>query len=363
MAYQRFDYGKCREMAALVFRKIGLSPEDSEVTADALLEADLFGIESHGIQRLGMYVFGVESGRIKPAAKPGVVRDLPSFALVDAHEGMGQPVSVLGMNMAVGKAEKTGFGMVIVRNSTHFGSAGHYSRLAADRGMFGMCMTNTEALVVPTHGRSPMLGTNPLAVSMPASPVMFHMDIATSVVTAGKMEVTAKAGKPIPDGWCVAPDGTVATDPETFLRIRSEKTDGGILPLGGFGELFGGHKGYGMSMLVEILTGVMGLGFTSASVRKVTDVERCCHMFQAIDYSVFGDREEITAHFSRYLRDIRESGKAEGCDRIYIHGEKEAECRERALRDGVPMQEATVRDLREICRKFGIDPEQYMLSR
>ena len=363
MAYQRFDYEKCKELAAEVMRKNGIPDADCVKVADALLASDLFGIESHGIQRLSMYVFGMEVGRINRNAKMKIVKETPCSAVIDADAGMGQPASIAGVEMAIDKASKTGFGMVIVTNSNHYGSAGYYSRLAADKGYLGVCMTNTEALVTPTFGKSPMLGTNPIGVSMPAHPTMFHFDVSTSVVTAGKMEVYAKSGKPAPEGWSVDSDGKVNTDAQTFLDIRSNKTDGGLLPLGGFGELLGGHKGYGFSLIVELMTGVLGLGDTSPHVRAVPHIERCCHMFQVIDYGMFGDKEAIERKFSEYLQEIRDSKKAEGYDRIYIHGEKEVAFKDDVLTNGVPMHDATVADIIKTCEKCGVDHTKYLVKK
>lgn len=361
MPHQRFDFEKLKKLAALVMERKGISRPDSETVADVLLASDLFGIESHGVQRLKMYVTGMELGRININAKMRIVKETPLSALIDADAGMGQPVSVAAMEMAIDKASRNGFGMVIVNNSNHFGIAGYYSMLAARKGFFGMCMTNTEGLVVPTFGRSPMLGTNPIAATMPASPTFFHLDVSTSVATAGKMEVYAKAGKPLPEGWSVDSAGNVNTDAGVFLEIRKNKLDGGLLTLGGYGEIRGGHKGYGLSMLVEILTGIMGMGNTSRHVREVPRVEKCAHMFQAVDYGMFGDRQEIEDRFSRYLQEIRDSKKAEGRDRIFTHGEKEMESLERVRREGVYVQQATIEEMIEVCDGCGIDHREYLV--
>ena len=360
MSNHRFEYTKLKELAALVMEKSGISREDSATVAEVLLTSDLYGIESHGIQRLGMYITGMDVGRINPNAKMRIVKETPVSAVIDADAGMGQPVGVKAMSMAIEKASKTGFGMVLVNNSNHYGIAGYYSMMAAEKGMFGMSMTNTEGLVVPTFGKSPMLGTNPIAVTMPASPTPFHLDVSTSVVTAGKMEVYGRAKKPVPDGWSVNSDGLVNTDAQVFLDIRKNKLDGGLLTLGGFGETFGGHKGFGFSMLVEIMTGVMSLGNTSPHVRRVPNVEKCAHMFQAIDYGIFGDKKEIEAKLSEYMREIRDSKKADGYDRIYVHGEKEVEAKAKVLKEGVFMQESTANEVIGLCKKYGINHEEYM---
>ncbi len=360
MSYANYDFHQLKELAALIYQKWGVSGEDSEMVAEVLLGADLYGIESHGVQRLTLYTSGMDIGRIKRDAKPRLVKETPVSAVIDADDGLAQPVGIRAMNLAIDKAAKVGFGMVVVRNSNHFGSAGYYSMLAAKRGFLGMAMTNAEALVAPTFGKRGMMGTNPVAISMPAAPTIWHFDASTSVVTAGKMEVYARSAKPLPDGWAIDADGNVNHRPETFLEIRKHKSTGGLLPLGGYGELHGGHKGYGLSVWVELLTGVFSLGATAPDVRRVFHQEKCCHMFQAIDYGIFGDKQEIEAKFSAYLQAIRDSEKAEGFDRIFTHGEKEQEFAEKVLRDGVPMHESTRAEIEAAARQVGIDPAAYL---
>ena len=194
------------------------------------------------------------------SAMSEIVRETPVSAVIDAHDAIGQPVSVAAMQMAIDKAKKAGVGIVVVRDSNHYGIAGYYAKMAADQGLLGISMTNTEALVVPTFSKQPMMGTNPIAVSMPGTPHPFHLDMATSVVPAGKMEVYAKAGKTLPGDWLMNSDGSPSYDPNDFLRIRATKSLGGIFPVGGEGETNSGHKGYGLSLLVELFCGILSGG-------------------------------------------------------------------------------------------------------
>lgn len=285
--YTRYNYKKLYELAVEMFIRYGFSREDSEKVADVILTSDRFGVESHGVNRLTLYPFGIDIGRIKVDAKPEVVEDRLSMAVIDAHDGMGQLASIQGMQLAIDKAKKYGVGMVSVRNSNHFGIAGYYSMMAAKQGLMGVSMTNAEALVVPTYAREPMFGTNPIAVTIPADPHPFHMDFATSVMTCGKMEVYAKIGHELQPGMLVDETGTTCLDPNVFLRIRdnksnpayTEKTRGGIMPMGGEGMLFGGHKGYGLALLVDIMCAVMSHGAVSKGVRVTKDKEKCCHFF------------------------------------------------------------------------------------
>ena len=363
MGTRKFECASLKKLARTILEKQGLSPEKSADAAEVMLAADNMGIESHGIQRIGVYVTGMKVGRIKPKAEISVVRETPVSAMLDANDGLGQPAAIQGMKLAIKKAGQSGIGMVTVRNSNHFGIGGYYSMMAAKAGFLGVCMTNSEAMVVPTFGRHPMMGTNPIAVSMPAHPTMFHFDVSTSVVPAGKIEVYARKKQALPEGWSVGTDGTVNTDPEAFLKIRKEKTDGGLLPLGGFGSVFGGHKGYALSVLVELMTGVLAEGRTSNHVREVANVDKCCHSFLVIDYGMFGDKKEVESRMSVYLQEIRDSAKAAGHDRIYTHGEAEAEAEKRIAAQGVPIHEAAYADIAAICDACGVDYKSIMVEK
>lgn len=363
MEYKKFDYEKVRSLAEQVFEWYQFSKEEAETITDVLLTSDLYGIESHGVQRLTLYPYGIDIGRIKVAAPIEIVKETPVSVLIDAHESMGQLSGTAAMKMAVKKAKESGIGMALVKNSNHYGIAGYYSMMAAKEGLLGVSMTNTEALVVPTFGKRPIMGTNPIAVTMPASPTFFHVDMSTSVVTAGKMEVYAKNDKMLPTGWSVGRDGSDNCDAKEFLDIRKTKSNGGLLPIGGYGEVFGGHKGYGLSMLVELMTGILSGGFTSTLVRKDKTVEKSCHMFMAIDYNMFGEQKEIEQRFSEFLQEIRDSEKAVGQDRIYIHGEKEAESVELVKREGIAMNQATIDEIVKLCERCGISSEKYLIEK
>ena len=367
--YTRYNYKKLYELAVEMFIRYGFSREDSEKVADVILTSDRFSVESHGVNRLTLYPFGIDIGRIKVDAKPEVVEDRLSMAVIDAHDGMGQLASIQGMQLAIDKAKKYGVGMVSVRNSNHFGIAGYYSMMAARQGLMGVSMTNAEALVVPTYAREPMFGTNPIAVTIPADPHPFHMDFATSVMTCGKMEVYAKIGHELQPGMLVDETGTTCLDPNVFLRIRdnksnpayTEKTRGGIMPMGGEGMLFGGHKGYGLALLVDIMCAVMSHGAVSKGVRVTKDKEKCCHFFAAIDYSLYGDKEETNRRLSEYLQSMRDAEAAEGQSRVYVHGDKEADAEKDVLAHGVGINPATYAEIEKYCVKKGINIKDYLI--
>ena len=368
-SYTRYQYKRLKELAVEVFRRYGFSDGDSEKIADVILTSDRLGIESHGVNRLTLYPFGLDIGRIKKDVKMEVVEDRLSCAVIDAKDGMGQLAGIMGMELAIKKARQYGVGMVSVRNSNHFGIAGYYSRMAAKEGLMGVSMTNAEALVVPTFAKEPMFGTNPIAITIPADPHPFHMDFSTSVMTCGKMEVYAKIDHELLPGMLVDERGVCSTDPNKFLTIRdnksnpayTEKTLGGIMPMGGEGMNFGGHKGYGMALLVDIMCGIMSHGAVSKGVRVTKDKEKCCHFFAAIDYSLFGDKAETTRLLSEYLQSMRDAEPAEGQPRVYVHGDKEAEAEKDVLAHGVGINPATFAEIEKYCTKLGINVHEYLI--
>lgn len=363
VAYVKYPYEALFELGCEIFRRYGYSDEDSRKITDVILTSDRYGVESHGVNRLTLYPFGIDIGRIKVDAPIEVVEETPVSALLDAHDGMGQLASIRGMEMAIAKAQTSGVGIVTVRNSNHYGIAGYYSMMAAKQHLLGISMTNAEALVVPLYGRQPMLGTNPIAVSMPAEPFPFHMDFATSIMTAGKMEVYAKRGATLKEGMLVDENGVSSTDPNKFLQIRREKTMGGIMPMGGSDMLFGGHKGYGLGVLVDIFTGILAGGAVSTQVRVKPHLEKCGHFFMAIDYGMFGDKQAIEERMTTFLQGFRDALKADGQERIYVHGDKEAESERDVLANGVGINEATMKEIRTYAGKLGIDVDAYLQPR
>ena len=358
MNYHHVRYEKLRLFCIKVFQGYGFSEGDSDTITDVLLDADLCGIESHGIQRLIRYHEEITSGMVHVDAKPEIVFETPLSAVMDGNSGMGQLLGTEAMNLAIGKAKASGFGMVTMRNSNHYGVARYYARMAADEGLIGMSMTNTEAIMVPTFGCEAMLGTNPIAFAMPASPSDYVFDGATTVVPRGKLEVYAKRGSGLPFGWALDGNGKDCTDPDIVLTNIKGKLGGGILPLGGSGELNSGYKGYGYAMLCEIATAILSGGTTSNYVYKTPGQSGIAQSYIALDYGMFGDKSEIEASLSKFLQEIRDSDKAEGCDRIYIHGDKSAESRERVKAEGVPLNEKTYDEMIMIGRFTGA--EEYL---
>jgi LDH2 family malate/lactate/ureidoglycolate dehydrogenase len=352
--YRHIETAKLRSYCEALFESYGFSGGESRIITEILLRADLYGIESHGVQRLVRYHEEIESGMVDVKARPETVHETAVSAVIDARKAMGQLVSFDAMKRAIEKAKTAGFGAVTVRNSNHFGIAGYYTLMAAEEDLMGITMTNTEAIAVPTYGREAMLGTNPIALAMPASPCVFSYDAATTVVPRGKLEVYNKNGENLPDDWTLDAKGLPSKDSQAALKNIIGKLGGGILPLGGGGELHGGHKGYGLGVIVDMFTAILSGGLSSNYVNRQQGLNGICHCFIALDYGLFGSKPEIKARFSTFLTELRDSKKAEGQNRIYIHGEKEAEMMASRLTGSVPVNEKTLEEMKTIASARGI---------
>lgn len=355
MGYKTLPYLQVKEFCEKVYCGYGFTAEESAAITDALLDADLSGIESHGIQRMIRYHTEITEGMVKLNAVPEIIKETPLTATVEGNDAMGQLVGVQAMKLAIKKAKQIGVGMVAVRNSNHYGMAGYYAKMAAAEGLVGICMTNTEAIMVPTFGRQAMLGTNPIAFSMPAEPIPFTFDAATTVVPRGKLEVYAKRDGVIRDGWALDEKGHPCTEAQRVLNNIIGKIGGGILPLGGAGEETSGYKGYGFAMLCEICTAIFSGGLTSNYVNKTPGRVNTCQFFMAVDYGLFGDKAEMEAALSKYLQELRDSDKADGQNRIYTHGEKEFEARKRVMENGIPLNEKTYAEMKMIAAYTGAE--------
>ena len=340
------------------FEGFGFSPEEAGIIKDVLMMSDMYGIQSHGMQRVVRYHKGIEKGLIDIKAKPEVVFETPVSAVVEGHDAMGQLVGHFAMELAIKKAKESGIGIVSARNSNHYGIAGYYADLALKEGLIGFSCTNSEAIMVPTFARKAMLGSNPIAFAMPAEPYNFFFDASTTVVTRGKLEMYNKLGKQLPNGWALNKDGKASQDAAEVLGNISDHVGGGIMPLGGNTEQLGSHKGYGYGMLCEIFASIFSQGGTSNKC-MTGGRSNICHGFMAINPAIFGNPEDVKKHFSTFLQELREAPKAEGADRIYTHGEKEAEAIEVCRKEGVPVIDKTVAELFDVCNLLKLDPKKY----
>ena len=223
-----WSYETLNALLCEAFSRFGFEENESRLIADVLLLSDLYGIESHGMQRLILYHKGIEKGKIHPEAKPEIVFETPVSAVVDGHAGMGQLNAAFAMKLAIQKAKTGGVGIVTVRDSNHFGIAGYYARMACDEGLVGIACTNSKALMVPTFARQALLGSNPVAVAAPADPYPFLFDASTTVVTRGKLEMYNKTGEALPSGWAVDEAGR---ETDSAPRVRVVSTALGATPV------------------------------------------------------------------------------------------------------------------------------------
>ncbi len=359
MSSVRYSYEQLRVFCCDAFEKFGFSSDEAAKITDVLLLSDLYGIESHGMQRLVRYHKGIEKGLIHVDAKPEIVFETPVSAVIEGHDGMGQLISIDAMNLCIKKAKENGIAIVSVRNSNHYGIAGYYAKMACDAGLIGFSMTNSEAIMVPTYSRLAMLGSNPIAISMPASPYPFFFDSSTTVVTRGKLEIYNKLSKPLPDGWALDENGNNCTDAARVLSNIVGKAGGGIVPLGGNNEITGGHKGYGYGMLCEIFCSIFSGGLTSNHTH-IGAKGGTCHGFMAINPAIFGDPAAMEERFSTFLKELREAPKAEGQPRIYTHGEKEIIAYADRMKNGIDVNINTVAEMKNLCDYLGMDSVKYL---
>lgn len=343
-----------------VFVRCGAPEADADICADVIIESDLRGIESHGVGRLKYYYDRMKSGQHQVVTQFEIVKETPTTALVDGHHGLGMVIGTRSMQMAIDKARVTGLGAVAVRNSTHYGIAGYYPSMAVRNGMIGLSVTNTRPSVSPTFGVEPMLGTNPIAFGAPTDEEFpFLFDAATPITQRGKIEVAARAEKPLPEGWVIDQNGQPIVDPAQTLTALTRQT-ASFLPLGGAGELLGGHKGYGLGTMVEILSaslqsGAYLHGLTGIGPDGKPQPFKVGHFFMAINIEFFVPLEEFKRTTGNILRELRNSKKAPGQARIYTAGEKEYENAKVVRERGVPVNRNLQKELKFLQVELGLE--------
>ncbi len=346
-----------------VFKKLDVPEEDARITADVLVRANLRGIDSHGVARLARYVNGLRDGVMLARPTEMMVTETPTTVTVDAGAGLGQPVSYRAMNKAIEKAREYGSGFATVRNSNHYGIAGYYAMMALEQDMIGFSVTNAAVLVVPTFGRDAMYGTNPIALAVPAGEERpFVMDMATSTVPRGKLEVYHRQEKPLPMGWATDERGAATSDAGRVLNNFAKLAGGGLLPLGGAGEELSGYKGYGMGLMVEILSAVLpGAAFLTAVYPKNAAGKplpaNLGHFFGAWRLDAFRPAAGFKADMDRFIRELKNGNLADGATRIYVHGEKEFEEAERRANQGIPLGAKVEASLRQVAEELGVPYE------
>jgi len=351
------DAQRTEEFVREVFIKLGMTPDNAREAAEVLIKADITGVDSHGVPRLPNYVARLKAGAIIPNPEVSIVHELASTASVDGHSGIGMVVGRRAMEIAIRKAQATGAGFVSVRNSSHYGIAGFYARMALPYNMIGISMTNVGAGggTPPTYGRTGLFGTNPIAVVAPTrSGPPFVMDFATTVVAFGKLEIAMRRGHKVPLGWVMDKNGNLTDNPNT-------RQDGGyMLPLGGLKET-GGHKGYGLSLMVDILTAALSGAAFGASFAKLNEATRASgsaantgHFFGALRIDGFRPLDEFLDAMDEMYQVIHNSEKLPGHDRIYVHGELDFETEAYRRVHGIPLDVPTYRGLESVSAEVGV---------
>ena len=343
------------EQLVTVFRAWGMSDAHAETTADVMVETDLRGVDSHGISMLPTYDNEFRAGRLNMKPTYRTVRENAATALIDADASLGHPVSAYAMNLAVDKCLQSGVGVVAVRNSHHFGAAGCYARIAADRGVIGLVTSATRGVtMVPTFGAEPVLGTNPLAFAAPAKRnAPFLLDMATTTVAAGKVKVYKLNHKPLPAGWVVDADGKTVTDERDAFGYVFEKKEGGITPLGGTRDV-GSHKGYGLGVMVHILAGTLaGASFSPIrnKTQKPSDPHDIGHFFMAIDPRAFRDEGAFEDDLDQVIDILHGTKRADPNQPVLVAGDPELLTRAERLEQGVPVPDDLMDQLRDVVER------------
>jgi LDH2 family malate/lactate/ureidoglycolate dehydrogenase len=357
---EKFTYADLFSFSKNIFLKIGCSDHDAETAATSLLSADLRGVDSHGVARLSGYVRLWEIQRVNPKPEIKVIHETPSTATIDGDAGLGLVIAPHAMQVAIEKAKQVGSGWVSVKNSNHFGIAGAHAMMALQNDMIGIAMTNASALVAPTFSVERMLGTNPIAVAIPAGDEpAFVADFATTTAANGKLEMLQRKNAAMPTGWAQTKDGEPSTDPNAL------KDGGALLPLGGDRE-HGSHKGYALGSIVDIFSAVLsGANYgpwvppfpAYVAMPENMPGEGIGHFFGAMRIDAFRPAEDFKMHMDKWIQRFRSAKPIKGEEKVYIHGDIEREMEAVRMKEGIPLLQPVIDDLKTLGEKFGVAME------
>lgn len=348
---------RVREQIEVVLTTWGMSPDVVRTAADVMTDTDLAGIDSHGISMLMLYEEALELEQLNRAPTPRIVRETPVTALIDGDAGLGHLSAVMGMKLAIEKAKSSGVGIVSVFNSTHFGAAGYYAAMASQRGLLGMVTCTTRGNpVLPTRSAVPVLGTNPIAFAAPTRRnEPFLLDMSTSTVAQNKVKVYDLQGRPLPPGWVLDGRGVPVTDSAIAMEQVTISRTAGITPLGGTPEM-SSHKGYGLSVMVQILSATLS-GGSFTPIRRRTqgrgDPDNIGHFFMALDPTVFRPEGEFEDDLDDVIDVLHASSPSDSREPVLVAGEPEALARRERMRTGIPVPAALADKIRDICTRCG----------
>ena len=352
-----FTYEHLHKFSKNIFLKIGCNAADADIATKSLLSADLRGVDSHGVARLSGYIRLWEAERVnaKPALK--IIHETPSTAVVDGDRGLGLVVAPFAMQVAINKARAVGTGWVSVKNSNHFGIAGHHAMMALEHDMIGIAMTNASALVAPTFSKERMLGTNPIAVAIPAgNEPAFVADFATTTAANGKLEILQRKNLEAPTGWIQDKDGNVSTNAGEL------KNGGTLVPLGGDKE-HGSHKGYALGAIVDIFSAVLsGANYgpwvppfpSYIPMPENMPGEGIGHFFGVMRIDAFRKADEFKEHMDKWITRFRAAEPVAGQDKVIIPGDPEREMEVERMKNGIPLLPFVVEDLQALGNKFEV---------
>jgi LDH2 family malate/lactate/ureidoglycolate dehydrogenase len=344
-ATPRINAARLTEFATAVYIGAGMPEADARLVADTLVQADLWGHQSHGVLRLGWYLDRVRNKVMNPVTRPKFAVDAGAVAVIDGHDGVGHVLTVLATREAVKRARAHGIGVVGVRNSNHFGTCMYYTLMGAREGCVMLLTSNGGPAMAPWGGRRKIIGTNPWSVAAPAGRrAPFVVDMANTGVARGKIYLARNKRLPIPLGWAINAAGEPTTDPQ-------EAIDGIILPMAE-------HKGYAIAAMVDVLSGVLtGSGFLSAvhSPYKTAEKSNCGHLMIAMNIAAFQPLAEFNERMEQFIAEIKSVPLAKGHDEVFYPGEIEAGNDARNRKEGLLFPEDTLADLRRIAKETGLE--------
>ena len=356
------DWKTTHDFMKDAFIGVGVPADDAEIVVDVLLESDRRGIESHGCNRFKpIYIDRINAGIQSPVTNFDIIKETPTTAVVDGHNGMGQVIGHKAMTMAIEKAKKYGMGMVVVRNSCHYGIAGYYTTMATKAGWIGMTGTNARPSVAPTLGVEGMFGTNPFTIGVPTDEDFdFNYDCATSITQNGKVEYYERIGEDVHPGTIIDTDGNPVEGDAGVALKKIRNGTAALTTLGGIGEALGGYKGYGFAMAVEFFSSILQDGAYGKDLDGKDEngnirPYHLGHYFIAIDTEHFLGEELARKKAGDIIRSVRASKKMPGEERIYTAGEKEWEIWLSRKDSGVPINESVQAEMNKVRDDLGLD--------
>ncbi len=353
-----YSYDQLHSFTFRLLGKIGCPEDQAKTAADVLVSADLRGVDSHGVARLSGYVRLWEKGRINLTPEIKIIHETPSTAVIDGDAGLGLVVAPYAMEVAMAKAEKVGTGWVSVKNSNHYGIAGYHAMMALEKDMIGLSFTNASPLVSPTFSKERLLGTNPISVAIPANEEPpFVADMATTTAANGKLEILQRKGENAPDGWIQDQAGNPTQSP------NGVKDGGALLPLGG-DRIHGSHKGYALGSIVDIFSAVLSganygpwvppfVAFLDPDPNPVG--EGIGHFFGAMRVDAFRPADEFKSHMDNWIKRFRQSETTSNHDKVLIPGDPERVLETERIKNGIPLLDPVVNDLKSLSDRFGVE--------